>query len=68
MEGKNNVTYACAFVFFFFFASITDFGSPVDRATVNGDVIFKCATGRRCVMKLLIITIARARARTLRFS
>jgi len=57
MHRENNVTLALSF---FFVARITDFGSLADRATVNGDVIFKCATGRRCVMKLLIITIARA--------
>jgi len=59
MHRENNVTLALSF-FFFFVARVTDFGSLTDRATVNGDVIFKCATGQRCVMKLLIITIARA--------
>lgn len=65
MHRENNVTLARSLSLslspsFFFVARVTDFGSLADRATVNGDVIFKCATGRRCVMKLLIITIARA--------
>lgn len=58
MHRENNVTFALSF--FFVVARVTDFGSLAGHATVNGDVIFKCATGRRCVMKLLIITIARA--------